>query len=153
MTEQVSKKRGRPVTGPVPVYFMAINWDNKIKEKIYTPIGLSKEEINDFSEEDIKSIFLKKYGFSADEVDGPSYDKKGTKSKKDSVVSASVSEISNLASSLGSVVHDNWKGIAFPIEGNDEIVFFLPLEDLTKNPNRCKPGAQSIAKSAIQFTN
>jgi hypothetical protein len=149
------RSRGRPKTGPIHVAFVGVNWDARILQKVYSPEGLSRDEIDSLTIEDGKKLFVEATGLQPDEIEGPSYDKKSSKTNKKESETLSNNEVapavSALSNSLGEAVYDNWKGMAFSIEGQSDNVFFLPIEDLTKNLNRNKPNAKAIAKTELAF--
>lgn len=160
-TTQQAKTRGRPKgskTGPRSVIWVGVNFAKSIIEKIYSPKDLSEEDVKGFSSDQAKEIFVTSFGCEPDELIGPFHDKKTgiantakTASESDNVLTVNVNSITGISNALGEAEHNDWKGRVFAIEGRDDVVLFIPQEDLTGNKNRNMPAAMPIAKNNINI--
>lgn len=151
--------RGRPKgskSGARAASFILTHYENKITDRISSPKGASKEEVDGFSADMATDIFIDKHGVKPDIIDGPVYFKnivkESTSQKKSDSVTVSISALSEIEDNLGEVTYDNWKGTAFSLSGDDKIILFIPKEDLQKDLGRTKPPAKKIIKDIAIFS-
>jgi hypothetical protein len=158
-TEQVNtpRKRGRPkgtVVGPRAVVWVCAGIVNG--ECVQERFSASSEDIDQldkFSSDDASEAFLDMYDVEPISVLGPFFDKKGTKNitvkKRDTVSIA----LPKLTSKREKAIYKGWQGIAYDIEGRDDVKYFMfgneinPNSDKKKNP----PTAKTVFSNALKF--
>jgi len=153
------RKRGRKKgvkVGPRPAM-----WDcagivdgELVHEQFSAPKGSSFEELESFSKEDASRAFADEYGVEPDSVHGPYYEKKGgqtaTASKKRETVSITMP---TLTMKRENAIYKGWKGVAYAIEGRDDVVYFMFGEEVNPSPDKKKspPTAKTVFRTALEF--
>jgi hypothetical protein len=160
-TESSPRKRGRKKgvkVGPRPTTWAcaAIVDDKCIQEEFQAPEGSSFEELESFSADDAREAFADLYNVDFEDISvkGPYHNKKGgqyfNSSKKRETVSIA---LPNLTMQRKSATYKGWKGMAYTIEGRDDVVYFMFGEEINPNLDKKKalPTAKTVFKTAIEF--
>lgn len=161
---EVKRPRGRPKgvkVGPRPVTWAcaAVVNDVLVHIRMAASATANEQERGAFSAEAAKAQFIETYGVEP-EVLGPFYDQKGGQintsdaAKKRETVSMSVEDI-KLTQVRENAIFRGWEGVAYGIEGREDVVYFMPGREIIPSPDKKKapPAAKPILRSALQFQN
>lgn len=157
---QGPRKRGRKKgvkVGPRPVVWdcAAIIDGELVHERFSAPEGSGFDMLEKFNADDAGKAFMEIYGVEPESVHGPYFDRKGSQTttsvKKRETVSMATP---NLTMKRESAVYKGWKGVAYGIEGRDDVVYFMFGEEVNPNPDKKKnpPTAKTVFKTALEFT-
>lgn len=155
------RKRGRKKgvkVGPRPTVWTcgAIVNDECVMEDFRAPEGASFDELENFSSEDARNAFADEYDVDIEDVlvKGPYHAKKGgqyVSAKKRETISISLPKLTNKRESA---VYKGWKGMAYAIEGRDDVAYFMFGDEVNPSPDKKKntPTAKIVFKTALEFT-
>lgn len=154
----VKRPRGRPKgvkVGPRPVaWSCAANVDGEvIHVRLSAPEGSTEDQIAGFSAEDAAEMFENQYGVEPS-VLGPFYDQKGGQSKETPRKRESVSiALPNLTMKREAAIYKGWRGVAYGIEGREDVVYFMFGQEVNPDLNKKKatPTAKPILRTALSF--
>jgi hypothetical protein len=153
------RKRGRPLgvkVGPRAVVWLCAGVvdGDLCHERFSAPDGSDFDKLNTFSSEDAKAAFMEMYGEEPESILGPFYDKKGIKTatsvKKRETVALTAPK---LTTKRENAIYRGWKGIAYAIEGRDDVVYFMYDREVIQNADKKKtaPAAKVIFRAALEF--
>lgn len=156
--QPVKRPRGRPKgvkVGPRPVAWAcaAIVDGEQVHVRLSAPEGSTEEQIAGFSAEDASEIFENQYGVEPS-VLGPFYDQKGGQSKETPRKRESVSiALPNLTMKREAAIYKGWHGVAYGIEGREDVVYFMFGQEVNPDSNKKKatPTAKPILRTALSF--
>lgn len=156
------RKRGRKKgvkVGPRPTVWScsSIVDGECVLEDFQAPEGSSFDELEKFSADDARKTFADTYDVDVDSVlvKGPYHAKKSgqyaASVKKRETVSIT---LPNLTMKRESAVYKGWKGMAYAIEGRDDVVYFMFGEEANPSPDKKKnpPTAKTVFRTAVEFT-
>ena len=100
--------------------------------------------------------FVEKHNIEPDTVHGPMYDKKGGQNKlrrkKAAIDRSNLSDIKFSAKGIKSATYDNWSGVAHYIDGDDDNMFFIFINDEAQDgKKRTVPAPGKISREELQF--
>lgn len=133
--ETPKRKRGRQKgvkIGPrMRTWVLAAVVDGKlIQESIKAKEGASDSEKKNFSKKSAIEVFQNKFGVKPESVKGPFHDHKGGNRENDeTIVEIDVSSL-KLSKESFSATFGPWKGTAYPLEDRDDVVYFVPSEEI-----------------------
>jgi hypothetical protein len=156
------RKRGRKKgvkVGPRPTVWTcgALVDGECVMEDYRAPEGSSFDELENFSSDDARKAFADDYNVEIEDVGvkGPYHAKKGGQgnaaARKRETVSISLPK---LTTKRESAIYKGWTGMAYAIEGRDDVVYFMFGEEVNPSPDKKKntPTAKTVFKTALEFT-
>lgn len=155
----VKRSRGRPLgtkVGPRERIWdcAAIVDEELIHVRVVAPEGSTPEQRGSFTREQAIAQFQEEYGAEPTSIHGPYFDQKSAQTvastKKRETVSIAMP---NLTSRRESAIFKDWRGMAYDIEGRDDVVLFMYGEEINPNPDKKRPvpQARTVYRSALRF--
>ena len=144
----MSQKKGCP-KGPRQVLFVAsaIIDGKLIQEEVFSPADVNPDN---FTRDNAIELFKKSYGVAPEKISNSAlYQKKSALIKQISPPFINSNEIEVLEKHEAE--YRGWSGWAFDVKNRPEMVFFVPLKELSSEGKKSKIISQGVYRSAVSI--